>query len=874
MPGRIDIIGADSQITLLTALYGSSAEAVLAHLNGLTVYANHAAEELLGAAGADSLLGRPIAAMLPAMQPGISLIRTVAGKATAASLIGPFGDGVSMPQAWIIQPASAPLSAPSECRQVPSGGGDDVHDAAYEHCHMLEQLPDAIAQVSAEGVYQYVNQAFSALTGLPRHQVIGQPVYMVEQTAGGLPGWNLAIKQAVRTTAPVHREHSVSTGDCNRVFDLQIIPRLDASGRVMYVLCAAQDVTDLRIAQGEYQAVFQSIASGIAVYEIICDAHGAPCNYRYLSVNPAFERLTGLRAHQTVGRLITELIPVPDSVWMDAYDRVARSGLPYSFAAYSPSLARHFDACVFPVLPGRIACTFNDITSGVQAIEALEHETERLSVTLECLVDGVVICNPQGRVTHLNRAASRLCECSAEEAINHRLCDVARLLDPDTRRPIIAHLDLPSSTTDSMGMRLLLQSRQGNERLVRVTTASITGQDGRAWGTVTAIRDVTLEERLQFDMNQAARMESISMLAGGIAHDFNNLLLGITGNLGLAQIQLTSGRIDPALAYVQAAEQAAAGASDLTRQLLTFAKGGQPVKQTCCLRDSLEQSMRLTLTGVSQTGELLADEIWPIEADAGQLAQVWNNLLINAIQAMPTGGKITVTATNVTLSSSDGLPLPAGAYVNIRVRDTGVGMPAEIIDRIFEPYFTTKQKGSGLGLASVYSIIRAHGGHIAVESELGKGTAFLIWLPASPDQAPVTQTPQRMASSVKGLHILIMDDEELLRRVLSDMLEALGHHPTATEDGEAAVQAYQQQLMDSTPYDLAIMDLTVRGGMGGADAALAIRDLNPKAVIAASSGYANDAIMSDPQRWGFNDILPKPYRLSDLKALLSRLFPT
>ncbi len=874
MPRRSNPLGTDSCTEQLAALFDRAEEPVLAQLNGLTVYANNAAVQLLGANDSESLLGQPVSSIIPAMQPGITLFHTMAGKTAAAFLIGPFGDGVSTPQAWILQPASAIVSAPSECQQLPESVADADPYNAYEHCHMLEQLPDAIAQVSAEGIYQYVNQAFSTLTGLPRHQVIGQPVYKVEQIAGGLPGWDLAIKQAIRTATAVHREHSVSSDEGNRVFDLQIIPRLDASGQVIYALCAAQDVTDLRIAQGEYQAVFQSIASGIAVYEVVYDANGAPCNFRYLSVNPAFERLTGLRAHQTVGRLITELIPVPDNIWMNAYCEVARTGVACTFAAYSPSLARHFDACVFPVLPGRIACTFNDITSGVQAIEALEHETERLSVTLECLVDGVVICNPQGKVTHLNRAASVLCECSADEAINHRLAEVARLLDPDTRRPVIPHLDLTNGQAGSLGVRLLLQSRRGNERLVRVTTASITGQDGRAWGTVTAIRDVTLEERLQFDMNQAARMESISMLAGGIAHDFNNLLLGITGNLGLAQLQLTSGRTDSALSYVQAAEQAAASASDLTRQLLTFAKGGQPVKQICSLRDSLEQSMRLTLTGVSQTGELHADEIWPIEADAGQLAQVWNNLLINAIQAMPAGGKITVTAENVTISPQDALPLPAGPYVTVRVCDTGVGMPADIIDRIFEPYFTTKQKGSGLGLASVYSIVKAHSGHIAVESELGKGTTFHVWLPASPAQTLVSHTPQRSAASAKGLRILIMDDEELLRRVLSDMLDALGHHPTATEDGDAAVQLYQQQLMEGAPFDLAIMDLTVRGGMGGADAALAIRDLNPKAIIAASSGYANDAIMSDPQRWGFNDILPKPYRLSDLKALLARLFPT
>ena len=378
-------------------------------------------------------------------------------------------------------------------------------------------------------------------------------------------------------------------------------------------------------------------------------------------------------------------------------------------------------------------------------------------------------------------------------------------------------------------------------------------------------------EETQGELRRAQNLESLGVLAGGIAHDFNNILAAIVGNIGLARMELPeSGKAQSLLAE---AEAAAMRARKLTRQLLTFAKGGEPVRETAALTGIVEEAARFVLHGSPLRVEFdMADDVWPASVDSGQIGQVVQNLVINAMQAMPEGGAITVSCRNRKIEDDTTPPGP-GRYVCLTVADTGPGIPEELIDSIFDPYVSTKEKGSGLGLAITHSIIRRHGGHIAVDSTPGAGTVFTILLPAAAGEdqqaaaEPEPEPPAAPAAGAKGCRILLMDDEEMILNVGQRLIERLGHQVVGVRDGEEAVAAYTA-AMNETPFDLVIMDLTIPGGMGGQEAAARIRERDPRARLIVSSGYSNDPVMADCAAYGFCGAIDKPYQLQALQEAI------
>jgi PAS domain S-box-containing protein len=379
------------------------------------------------------------------------------------------------------------------------------------------------------------------------------------------------------------------------------------------------------------------------------------------------------------------------------------------------------------------------------------------------------------------------------------------------------------------------------------------------------------EDRLKLEelLYHSQKLESLGVLAGGIAHDFNNILTGILGNVTLAQLFLdeTHKSFQP-LVF---AEKAALRAAELATQLLTFAKGGAPVKKCMSLRDSIQESVSLSLRGANVSCVVkLAADLHAVEADGGQLSQAFNNIIINAAQAMPGGGTLTLGAENVNLTAVNRLMLPGGAYVRITFADEGCGVAEEIQNRIFDPYYTTKPGGSGLGLASVHSIVRKHGGHIGVRSTIGSGTTFTIHLPSTGRAiAPVVSAEPSLdgGRAAKG-NILVMDDEALIRNLAMQLLQHLGYAVTSCAKGEEAVTLYQAAMRSGTPFLAAIMDLTIPGGMGGNEAAKLILDLDPAARLIVSSGYSSDPVMADFVNYGFCAAMSKPYRVAELAKVM------
>jgi PAS domain S-box-containing protein len=407
-----------------------------------------------------------------------------------------------------------------------------------------------------------------------------------------------------------------------------------------------------------------------------------------------------------------------------------------------------------------------------------------------------------------------------------------------------------------------LIDRHGNSKTVLATVGMIPGSKR----SVASFIDTTDQKKLEERFFRADKLESVGILAGGIAHDFNNILGAVVGNISLAKMYAKDARIHERL---EEAEKACMRAKDLTYQLLTFSKGGDPVKRATSIWEIIKESADFALRGSNVRCDFNVEENkWLIDGDAGQISQVINNIIINAKQAMPTGGAIRASLNNITLSGAYDLPLQPGKYIKISIQDHGTGIPKEHLPKVFDPYFTTKQSGSGLGLATSYSIISKHDGYIDVESELGVGTTFHIYLPASEKEPAATDRFQKNSLNGKG-KVLLMDDEQIIRDVAAQMLAHLGYTAASTKDGLEAIKVFREAMEAGEPFDGVILDLTIPGGMGGVDAIGKLKEIDPSIKAIASSGYSNDPVMADFKKFGFTGVIAKPYRIDELAKVVA-----
>ncbi len=399
----------------------------------------------------------------------------------------------------------------------------------------------------------------------------------------------------------------------------------------------------------------------------------------------------------------------------------------------------------------------------------------------------------------------------------------------------------------------------------------------KAHRLLVAASDITREklaeqEKIQAELQllQAEKLQSIGTLAGGIAHDFNNILAALSGNISLARFKLDKEHV--VQKYLQSSGESIQRAAQLTNQLLTFSKGGAPICNHLDLKHLPEEVVRFNLAGSAIKPQFIWDErLWPVYADQEQLHTVFGQLTSNARQAMPNGGHLLIEAENTNLDECNIPGLPAGHYLHIQVTDNGVGIAPEHLPRIFDPYFSPQKAGKGLGLATVYSIIKRHGGKIMVSSEPGRGTSFNIYLPATEKQNQVETGLNREAyRNVENAHILLMDDEKPICLATGAMLEELGHRVVITHDGQQAIDAFCRARQAGTAFDLVIMDLTIPGGMGGKEAVTEILKIDQNACVVVSSGYADDPVMANYRDYGFGGVIAKPYTLNKLAAALGQ----
>jgi PAS domain S-box-containing protein len=485
-------------------------------------------------------------------------------------------------------------------------------------------------------------------------------------------------------------------------------------------------------------------------------------------------------------------------------------------------------------------------------------EGSALGVTISDLKGHIITCNPAYKKM-LGYTETELQEMNFS-ALTH---------SEDVRKHMNLYDELLAGKRDFFQAEKRYINKNGNIVWGQLTVSLVRDQDQNPLFVIGLIEDIGEKKELINERIKASKLESIGILAGGIAHDFNNLLTAIIGNITLAKKQMAPD--NTAAKRLTEAEKAVLRTRDLTQQLLTFSKGGEPVKRAVPISDIIKDSATFALRGSSVRCEFdIPADLWRAKVDAGQFSQVIQNLAINAGHAMPEGGTLTISASNETVPDESGLPVSSGKYIKISVTDQGAGIAEDVIPRIFDPYFTTKEEGSGLGLSIVHSIIKNHDGLIQVESEPGQGTVFHIYLPAIARKKKPEQFSTEKIIYGSG-KILLMDDEEMILDFASELLKELGYTVALAKDGEEAITLYKKAQKTDAPFAVILMDITIPGGMGGKEAIREILKLDENAKVIVSSGYAKDPIMSNYKEYGFVGVVPKPYKVEELSQELHRV---
>jgi PAS domain S-box-containing protein len=623
----------------------------------------------------------------------------------------------------------------------------------------------------------------------------------------------------------------------------------------------------LRESEKRYRTLIDKMVNGFALHEIICDEAGKPCDYRFIEVNSAFEKMTGLKAEKIVGKSVLEILPQTESYWIDNFGKVALTGESVQIEDYAREFDKYFEVLAYSTQKGQFATVFTDRTERRKAKEAMQ----LTQFAIDRSSDASFWMGSDARFIYVNDAACRALGYSREELLSLTLHDI----DLDIPREVWPEHWSDLKRQGSFTMESNHRTKDG--QIFPVETVVNYVKFGDREYNCAFVRDRTERKKMQAELLRAQKLESVGILAGGLAHDFNNLLSIIMGNIDLVKDELKPGADISAL--LAETEKTSFQAQELTQQLITFSKGGAPVKNVSSIKGLVKEIKKSSISGSNIKCEFtLAPDLWFVEFDEGQMIHAINNMIVNAEESMPDGGTIHLGAENFNLTAGGDLPFPEGRYVKISIRDQGVGIPEKHLSMIFDPYFSTKemgpQKGMGLGLTTTFSIINRHDGYITVESEEGVGTTFTINLPAHEKDISESEPggvikPEE--PSVRTGRILLMDDEEMIRDLGQRILSRLEYDPELAADGNEAIEMYQKAMDSGRPYEIVILDLTVKGGLGGKDAVKKILKMNPHAKVIVSSGYSNDPVMTKFREYGFMGALPKPYKIKDMINALNKV---
>ena len=509
-----------------------------------------------------------------------------------------------------------------------------------------------------------------------------------------------------------------------------------------------------------------------------------------------------------------------------------------------------------------------DITERIKAEEALRKNEQRFRLIVETMPSLLSITDKEGKNLYVSQNCKELTGYTSKE-LENKLTWWVHEDDIDRAKKVFEKSF--KENTDGRNFEYKAVKKDGRIWYASSSWEPIIDEKGDFQGMVLQTIDISDKKIMEEEITKAQKLESIGILAGGIAHDFNNFLTGIIGNISLAKLKTDPK--DEIYEILTESEKAAHSAKTLTQQLLTFSKGGVPIKEKTDIKNLIRECAKFSILGSNINCEFdFQDNLWKVIIDIAQMNQVVNNIILNAIEAIPEEGTITIKAENYEIGGKEKIPLKKGKYVKITFKDTGIGISEKNIHKIFDPFFTTKENGSGLGLATVFSIITKHRGFIFTESKAGKGSSFHVYLPASTDGTKKGQQKEKRDIIPKSSgKILIMDDKSFIRRSAKRALNLYGFDVSGAENGETAIHLYKKSMKKGTPYDVVILDLTVPGAMGGLKTLKELRKLDPKIKAIVSSGYSDDPVMSEHEKFGFNAIIKKPYEYYELAETVKKL---
>lgn len=749
----------------------------------------------------------------------------------------------------------------------------------------LDTVETIIVALDNEGKITTINRKGREVLGYQEDDLKGKNWFdcFLPQPAGMESIYPLFLRYMSGDVSPEleYQEYPLvmKSGEMRQIAWHNAILRNDAGAIVGY-LGAGEDVTESKqakeaLARSErfLKTIFDSEPECIKLLD-------AECNI--LLMNPAgLEMIQADSLEQVKGRCVCPLIT---SEYRDAFTALTRQvfqGMPGTLTFETVGLKGRrlwleTRAVPFRNEEGEIVSLLGitrDVTERKHYEETLRSSEAKFRSIVETSQDWIWEMNLSGRHTFSNARISEILGYSLDEFMQ---MDLSSLVHQEDWQEIEARL--PQLIAEKSGWRgwvIRWRHQNGNYRFLESDANPILNDTGDLVGFRGVDRDITErkeaeDERLIIEKQllQAQKLESLGVLAGGIAHDFNNILTAIKGNISFTRMNLDISQ--PAYVPLVTAEKAVNKAAALAKQLLSFSKGGEPIKKPISARQAVIDAVSLALSGsnVEAVVDLPAD-LLAINADEGQISQAFNNLIINAVQAMPGGGKLTISARNSAIGEGNSLGLAAGNYVEIAFTDEGCGIAAEEIGKIFDPYFTTKEGGNGIGLASTYAIVKKHAGHISVSSALNAGTSFTILIPGCGEPLPEEAPGAKDTAVVPGNHsILVLDDDEMVRELAEITLKRFGYGVTCCDNGATAISLYRSAFAEGVPFSLVIMDLTIPGGMGGIEAARQILAIDPEAKLIVSSGYSEDPVMANFAEYGFCAALEKPYSVEEIISIL------
>jgi two-component system cell cycle sensor histidine kinase/response regulator CckA len=678
------------------------------------------------------------------------------------------------------------------------------------------------------------------------------------------------LDRALRGEQFIESAYSGEESRSRRFFEVAHNAIRNEKDEVIGVSVFARDITErkqaveaLRESEEKYRVLFESLPIGIGI---------ATLEGKVISTNPAMTNITGFDMNSWKAMRL-------GATYVEPNDRHKTLNMLHQYGRVDDVevLLKRKDGSVYTALlnismvniDGKKALVTNirDITQRKKTEELLRQSEQKYRLLLMNANDAVYVHEVShqggGTFVEVNDKACEMLGYTREEFLSMSVTDIDVPEHTDKKVPLILE-NLFLTKAAMFETEHLAKNGRKIPVEVSIRLFELHGKPT----VLSVVRDITERKRFEEELQKAQRLESLGQLAGGIAHDFNNLMGGIFGYIDLA---LATSKDNTVSNYLSAAMGAIDRARNLTGQLLTFAKGGAPAREIGAVLPVISEATNLALSGSNIAAAYdFAEDLWLCNFDKNQICQVIDNVVINAQQAMPAGGTVSISARNILLGLNEIGILPAGAYVKISIADTGIGIAAENLQKVFDPFFTTKQKGSGLGLSICHSIVKKHNGWIAVESCIGKGSIFSIYLPASSEATKKT-APMKQASVHRGSgRILLMDDEATIQRSLEKILGMMGYSVECRSNGKDTLTFLNDEIASARSFTAIILDLTIPGGMGGKEVAVEIQKMNLHIPIFVASGYSNDPVMANPNKYGFTDSICKPFTIDEISELLNR----